>query len=76
MQLASYRSKLKDREMEELEQELAHLCFDYLFIQTQIEAASPEDVDSDLIRESGERRLVRLGAKIEALKRELFNRSK
>jgi len=70
-----YVKELKDRSSEDLERELAQYCFDFLFIQTQIEATQFQDEDYLPTHQSGEQRLLRLQGRIEALKRELFNRS-
>lgn len=74
--IEAYVKGLEKRESSDLEEELAHLCFDYLFVQTQMEASKFDDPENVVIAQSGERRLSRLQAKIEALKRELFGRMK
>jgi len=69
-----YVKGLGKRESSDLQEELAHLYFDYLFVQTQIETSKIDDVDNLTIVTTGQRRLSRLQSKIEAVKRELFGR--
>jgi hypothetical protein len=73
--IENYVKALETRETADLEQELAHLYFDYLFVQTQMEA-SVFDGDNASVVQTGKRRLVRLQGKIEALKGELLGRVK
>jgi len=71
-----YVEGLGKRKSEDLEEELAHLYFDFIFVQTQMEASKLDDRDNPVIIQTGQRRLARLQAKIEALKGELIGRLK
>jgi len=70
-----FAESLKTKQSSEIEQELAQYYFDLLFIQTQMEVSYVDSVDSESIRQNGERRLLRLKKKIEAMKKELLNRN-
>ena len=74
--LEIYVQGLKNKDSTDLEEELAHLYFDYLFVQTQMEASKFDERDNLQVQQSGKRRLLRLHAKIEALKTEIFGRLK
>jgi hypothetical protein len=75
VQIANYIAGLHNRGLDELERELAQYCFDQLFIQTQLEVSQSNDEESVLTRRVGEQRLLRLQTKIDALKKEIFDRT-
>jgi hypothetical protein len=67
---------LVSKESSEIERELGQCYFDLLFIQTQMEVSRAQGNEEKSIAKNGEKRLLLLQSKIEAMKKELFNRSK
>ena len=73
--LSEYKGRLREKETNELQQELAQHCFDLLFIETQIEASEADDIASGAAAAAGiARRISRLRLKIASLEQELFSR--
>jgi len=75
-QFDEFLQNLISKESSEIEKELAQCYFDFLFIQTQMEESRAHGNDEKQIVKNGERRLSLLHSKIEAMKKELFDRSK